>query len=322
MINIAKRKQSSQTVIIYSMILALILILIYCLMGLNAQNYAYFLNRRVMKVVTILLVSYAIGYSSLSFQTITNNKILTPSVMGLDALYLFVQTLIVYFFTARQLAMISSVSNFFISVGVMLLFSWILFYFLFKQGKRNIYMLVLSGMIIGGLFNGLSTFMQILLDPNEFTLVQGKMFASFNNINFQLFWICAVILIITVFINMKKAKKLDVLSLGREVSINLGLDVHRFVQREFMMIALLVALSTALVGPMTFLGILIVSLTRKLIPQQKHQWMIIEVTILGVIFLMGGLILVERVFQFNTTINVMIDFFGGSYFIYLMIKER
>lgn len=317
-----KKTIKHHSIIQTSLILAIGLILVYCLLGLTAENYAYFLNRRLMKVATIILVSYAIGYSSLAFQTVTNNKILTPSVMGLDALYLFVQTLIVYFFSGRSFQMISSISNFGLSVVTMLAFSWVLFYFLFRQDKKNLYLLVLTGMIVGGLFNGLATFMQVLLDPNEFTLVQGKMFASFNNINLQLFWICGFILLITIFVNQRKSKKLDVLALGREVAINLGIDYHRFIQREFMMIALLSALSTALVGPMSFLGILVVSLSRKLLRKQKHQWMMVEVTLLGVIFLMGGMLLVERVFQFNTTINVMIDFFGGSYFIYLMIKER
>ena len=83
----------------------ILLILISCSIslfwGINKSNIGYFLPRRAIKILAIAISSCCIGYSSVSFQTITNNRILTPSVLGLDSLYMFLQTVIVYFFGSR-----------------------------------------------------------------------------------------------------------------------------------------------------------------------------------------------------------------------------
>lgn len=304
-----------------TLLMGVVLSLCYIFIGLNDFNIGYFLPLRTQKVIAILLVSYCIGASSTIFQTITNNKILTPSVMGLDALYMFIQTVVIYFFGSQQLAMMQGYTDFIISVAFMIILTLFVFFLLFKKESNNVYFIVLAGMVIGGLFNGLSTFMQVLLDPNEFLILQGRMFASFNNINNDLLWISMAITILTIIWNWKSTSSLDVISLGREAGINLGVDYYRIVRKEWIIIALLVAVSTALVGPITFLGILLVSLSRQMISSYKHRYLILESTLLGFVFLMLGLIVVEKIFNFDTTISVIINFVGGIYFMYLMIKE-
>lgn len=315
-----KQKQYLRVIGITSLI-GVVLTLCYILIGLNDFNIGYFLPMRTKKVITILLVGYCIGASSTIFQTITNNKILTPSVMGLDALYMFIQTVVIYFFGSQQLAMMQGYTDFIISVAFMIILTLAIFFLLFKKESNGVYFIVLAGMVIGGLFNGLSTFMQVLLDPNEFLILQGRMFASFNNINNDLLWISMAITILTIIWNWKSISSLDVIALGREAGINLGVDYYRIVRKEWIIIALLVAISTALVGPITFLGILLVSLSRKMVSSYKHRHLILESSLLGFVFLMIGLVVVEKIFNFGTTISVIINFIGGIYFMYLMIKE-
>ncbi len=309
-------------IIALSSIVLLILCAMYLFIGMNIDNWEFFFPRRSMKIIAILVVSFCIGYSSLVFQTITNNKILTPSVMGLDSLYLFIQTVIIYFLGSKQLAMMDGYANFFISLGAMILCAWILFFLLFKRENRSVYFLILTGMIIGSLFQGLSTFMQVLLDPNEFSVLQGKMFASFNNINTSLLGISILVVCIIIWLSYKDLPSLDVLSLGKENAINLGIHYEKLVLKKLMIISVLVSISTVLVGPITFLGILIISLTRNIISTYRHSYMGIQVTLLGSIFLIAGLLIVERIFHFETTMSVIINFIGGTYFLYIMIKER
>ena len=293
----------------------------FLFLGLNEKNIDYYLPKRGLKVATILIVSYCIGYSTVAFQTITNNKILTPSVIGLDSLYLFVQTLVVFLFGSKSLSMMVGIPNFLISVGIMLAGSFLLFFFLFRGDSKNIYFLVLSGMILGSLFGGMSTFMQVLLDPNEFSVLEGRMFASFSKINEDLFLICLIISLITMLVLKVDIRRLDVLSLGQEHAINLGVDYHKLVLRQLMVISVLVSISTVLVGPITFLGILIVSLGRKIISGYRHSYRIVATVLLGGIFLTAGLLIVERVLHFTTTISVIINFIGGSYFLILLVRE-
>lgn len=307
--------------VIILMLLTLVMAAIFIFIGLNKNNIDFFLPRRLLKVSAILITSFCIAYSSVTFQTITNNKILTPSVMGLDSLYLFIQTIIVFFFGSGQLSMMTGLPNFLLSVISMVLCSCLLFLFLFKKEGRSVYFLVLAGMIIGGLFSGLATFMQVLLDPNEFLILQGKMFASFNNINTDIFGVCIIILVLVIIATIKDYGKLDAISLGTDLAINLGISYNTMVFKNLLITAILVSISTALTGPITFLGILVASLSREMLKTYHHTWRILGATFLGGFSLLLGQMLVERVFKFDTTISVIINFVGGIYFIYLILKE-
>ncbi len=303
----------------------ILLILISCAIslfwGINKSNIGYFLPRRAIKILAIAISSCCIGYSSVSFQTITNNRILTPSVLGLDSLYMFLQTVIVYFFGSRTLSMISGYTNYFLSIGFMVFFSLILFIVLFLKENRNLYFLILSGIVIGNLFGGMTTFMQVVLDPNEFLVLQGKMFASFSNINEELLFISLLIMVALFFITIKDYNMLDVLSLGKEHAINLGINYKYFVLKNLIIISILVSVSTALTGPITFLGILVASISRELMKTYKHTYRILCSVLIGLFTLIIGQFLVEKVFSFNTTTGTIINFIGGIYFIYLILKE-
>lgn len=301
--------------------LTVIVITFFILWGLNQKNIGYFLPRRILKMSAILLVSYCIGYSTVTFQTITNNRILTPSIMGLDSLYLFIQTVIVFFFGSGQLAMMTGYTNFVLSVICMVGASWLLFYFLFRGENKNLYFLVLAGMIVGGLFNGMATFMQVLLDPNEFLVLQGKMFASFNQMNQDLFGISLIAVLIIFVFTLKDFKVLDVMALGKEQAVNLGVPYDRMVLKSLMIISVLIAISTALVGPITFLGIMVVSIGRSMIHSYTHRYKVTAAVLIGCFALAGGTLIVERIFRFSTALSVIINFIGGIYFIFLILKE-
>ncbi|MBS5794866.1 MAG: iron chelate uptake ABC transporter family permease subunit [Clostridiales bacterium] len=306
-------------------LILILLILISCAIslfwGINKSNIGYFLPRRAIKILAIAISSCCIGYSSVSFQTITNNRILTPSVLGLDSLYMFLQTVIVYFFGSRTLSMISGYTNYFLSIGFMVFFSLILFIVLFLKENRNLYFLILSGIVIGNLFGGMTTFMQVVLDPNEFLVLQGKMFASFSNINEELLFISLLIMVALFFITIKDYNMLDVLSLGKEHAINLGINYKYFVLKNLIVISILVSVSTALTGPITFLGILVASISRELMKTYKHTYRILCSVLIGLFTLIIGQFLVEKVFSFNATTGTIINFIGGIYFIYLILKE-
>ncbi len=303
------------------LIMAFAFTAVFLLWGLNAKNYAYNLNSRGTKLLAILVVSLATGFSSVSFQTITSNKILTPSVMGLDSLYLFIQTFVVFFMGSGKLQMMSAYSEFFVSIGIMMAASWLIFALMFRGEKQNIYFIVLAGIIIGNFFDGLSGFMQIILDPNEYDVLQTRMYASFNKVNDDMLGISILILVLMAALIIPDLKRLDVLHLGMVPSINLGINYKALTLRTLMIIAVLVSISTVLTGPMAFLSIIVVSLSRQLLPSFKHRDLTLAAAIISYVALVLGLIITERLFKFQTQISTIINFIGGIYFIYLVIKE-
>lgn len=302
-------------------VISLGLMLFILLFGLTSKNFSFFFPRRLDRVFAFVLVSFAISYSTISFQTMTSNRLLTPSIMGLDALYLFIQTVIVFFFGSGKIEMLNGINNYLLSIIIMIGFSLILFTLLFKKENNSIYFLLLVGMIMGSFFGGLSTFMQSILDPNEFLLVQGKMFASFNSINTELLIISFVIIAIVLLSTLTDYKKLDVLSLGKDQAVSLGIDYKKLVFKNLIVISILTSVATALVGPVTFLGLIIASLSSYVFKSYKHHIRIIGATLISLIFLGFAVIVIERVFNFQTTVSVIINLIGGLYFIFLILKE-
>ena len=296
-----------------------VLFLVY---GLNPNSYQYALSRRIPKLIAIAMTGSGVAVSSVIFQTVTNNRILTPSVLGLDSLYNLFQTLIVFSLGSLNVALMGSNLNFLIAGGLMIVFSLFLFKMMFRIENTNLFFLLMIGMIFGTLFSSLSSFMQMVMDPNEFLIVQNKMFASFNNVKSSLLGISTITMGLTLFWVLKDAKKLDVIALGKEQAINLGIDYDRMVRKMLVAVAILVSVSTTLVGPITFLGILVTNLAYQMIKDYRHSIVIPTSILLSLLALFGGQFLVERVFQFNTTIGVIINFVGGLYFIYILLKEE
>ncbi|HZG71689.1 MAG TPA: iron chelate uptake ABC transporter family permease subunit [Chondromyces sp.] len=300
--------------------IAIALILGFLFIGLGS-NWDYALPKRGLKVLAIVITGAAIAVSTLVFQTITNNRILTPSIIGLDSLYMLIQTFLIFVFGSTSLALINKNINFLISVGLMVLFALLLYRFLFKREGQNIYFLLLIGLIFGTFFESFTSFMQVLIDPNEFLVIQDRMFASFNNIDTDVLKIAIVVLILTSLYFLRFIKYLDVLSLGKEQAINLGVDYDSIVKQLLIIVAILISVSTALVGPITFLGLLVVNVAYQFMKTYQHTYLMAGASLISVIALVGGQLIVERVFTFSTTLSVIINFIGGVYFIYLLLKE-
>ncbi|MEI2468597.1 iron chelate uptake ABC transporter family permease subunit [Peribacillus frigoritolerans] len=284
-------------------------------------NWDYALPRRVIKIVAIIVVGCAIAFSTVIFQTVTNNKILTPSILGLDSMYMLIQTGVIFIFGSTHIMIMNKNLNFLITLAAMLIFASLLFKFMFKK-NRNIYFLLLIGIIFGTLFGSMSSFMQVLIDPNEFQIIQNKMFASFNNVNTDLLTLAIVLMIAAMIYFMRFLKYLDVMSLGRDQAINLGVDYDFVTKRVLIVVTVLISISTALIGPITFLGLLVANVAYQFIKSYQHKHILPGAMLISVIALVGGQFIVERIFTFSTTLSVIINFVGGVYFIYLLLKEN
>ena len=302
-------------------IISALFIGLFLFQGLNSVNWDYNLSKRIPKVIAIIITGGAIAFSSMIFQTVTNNRILTPSILGLDSLYMFGQTISLFIFGANNIMMTNKNINFLVSVLIMVFGTIILYKFVFKKSSGNVFVLLLVGTVVGTLFKSMTSFMQVLIDPNDFVSLQGKMFASFSSVNTDIL-IIAIILILIIFAFIyDDIKKLDVMLLGREQSINLGIDHDKLTKKILLIVSLLVSISTALVGPITFLGLLVVNLSYQFFKTYKHTYLITGAILMSIIALVGGQFIVERILNFSSTVSIIINFIGGRYFIYLLLKE-
>ncbi|MEZ9425005.1 iron chelate uptake ABC transporter family permease subunit [Vibrio lentus] len=290
--------------------------------GLTWDNYEFFLSLRLPKLLSIVLAAVAISASSLVFQTITNNRILTPSILGFDSLYMLVQTVLLFVFGGTSLWVIDAIANFSLSVTVMILFSLALFHFYFKSKRNNVFTLLLIGIVCGSVFSSLANFLAMLIDPNEFAVLQNVMFASFNNVKGELVYLSLIPLGLSLLGLWLLAPKLDVLWLGVDNATSLGVNTKRLTQITLVIVSVMVAVSTALVGPVLFFGLITVSLARQIFKSYQHRVLIIASSLLAVVLLVSGQWFIEKVMAFETTVSVIINLVGGLYFMFLLLRTR
>ena len=290
--------------------------------GLNAENYQYFLSRRIPKVLAMILAGVAIAQSSVAFQTITHNRILTPSIMGFDALYLLTQVLVVVTLGTTSYFTVNAYANFALSTTVMVGASGVLFWLYFRRNRPNLMVLLLVGIVIGAVLGNIASFFTMLMSPNDFAALQSMMFASFNNVKTSLVYVNTPLMLFITWRLFRYHRVLDVFWLDQDNATSLGVDVFRITRNVLLLSAIMIAISTAIVGPVLFFGLLISNLTREWFRTFQHRILLFASSAMAVCALLSGQWVVEKVFAFNTTLSVIINFIGGIYFLSLLLRNK
>ncbi|MDT4050240.1 iron chelate uptake ABC transporter family permease subunit, partial [Staphylococcus arlettae] len=186
----------------------------------------------------------------------------------------------------------------------------------------SVYFILLIGVILGTFFRSITSFLELIINPEDFLAVQSSMFANFDASNEKLVTVSGILLIILIIIVVMLIPYLDVLLLGRSQAINLGVSYETMTRILMILVAVLVSVSTALVGPITFLGLLTVNLAHEIMKTYEHKYILPATICLSWISLFLAQGIVENLFEATTQVSIIIDLVGGSYFIYLLIKRR
>lgn len=282
---------------------------------------SFALEFRARKLGGLALVGFAVAYSSVLFHTVTHNRILTPSLMGFDALYQLIQTSAAFFLGTFAMLQVDERIRFGLEVAIMLAFASVLYRWLFGRNDRDLYVLVLVGIVMGMMFSSLTSLVSRLIDPNDFIALQDRLFADFSRINQDLLLVSFIIIGAVVVTSWRLLARLDVITLGREHSTNLGVNHQRIVNEVLIVIALLVSVSTALVGPVTFLGLLVANLAYQVTGTFRHRYTVPAAVLLGMSALIGGQFILQEVLASSTRLSVVVSFVGGVYFIALLWRE-
>lgn len=305
---------------------ALTLLSIALFMTLGARGrWDFILAFRGTKIAAMVLVGYAIAVSTVLFQTITNNRILTPSVMGFDHLYRLIQTGLVFQFGSGLVATLDPRLRFGVEVASMVVFSGLLYWWLFNgagrgDNRRSLHLLLLVGIVFGVLFRSVTNFLQRIIDPNAFLTVQDRLFANFNRVDVELLTVSALVVLAVSLAGWRWRRTFDVLALGRDAAVNLGVEHRRAVMAVLVMVSILVSVSTALVGPVTFFGLLVANLAYLVIRSHRHALILPAAVLIAVLTLVAGQLVLERVFGYNAALSIVIEFVGGLAFLFILVR--
>lgn len=304
-------------------LIAIIIVAAFLFIGVKFHNHKllrYAMKLRIPKVIAMIITAFAIGAATIIFQSVINNTIVTPCLLGMNALYTLIHTSVVFVLGSRSILFTNDNLSFLVDLVLMGIIATVVYSWLFKMTGHNVLYVLLVGTVLTSFFSSIQSTLTRVMDPNEYDTLLTSLVASFSNINSEIIIFSVIILALIGVIFRKELALLDVITLGKEQAINLGVDYDRCIRRLLLAVTLCIAVATAMVGPISFLGLIIANISRQLLKTYRHTQLIAGAALMGVIALIGGQFIVERVFVYSIPISVFITVAGGIYFLYLILK--
>ena len=198
----------------------------------------------------------------------------------------------------------------------LILYGWLL------SGKYgNLQLMLLIGVIMGTGLKSLSSFMRRLLAPSEFDILQTRLFGSVNNSNAEYFPIAIPIVIIAALLLIMFSRNLNVMSLGRDTATSLGINHRSSTIYALILVSVLMSISTAMVGPLTFYGFLAATLSYQAAPTYDHRYTFPMSLAIGFLILTGAYFFMYHIFSAQGVVSVIIEMFGGITFLIVILRK-
>lgn len=297
----------------------------YMLVEVNFDNerlFFYALKLRTPKLIVMIITAFAIGGASLVFQSVINNTIVTPCLLGMNSLYTLIHTAVVFFAGSTSVLANNANLSFAVDLVIMGITATVIYGWLFKKTNYNVLYVLLIGTVLTSFFSSIQSTLTRVMDPNEYDNLLSTLVASFSNVNSEIIVFSVVVLGVLIFVLRKDLALLDVITLGRQQAVNLGVDYDRTIRRLLLGVTICIAVATAMVGPISFLGLIIANLSRQLLQTFRHGQLILGSALFGTIVLVAGQLIVEHVFTYSIPVSVFITVGGGIYFLYLLLTRR
>lgn len=288
----------------------------------NPKLFQYILSLRIPTLVVMLIASFAIGSASLIFQSIINNRIVTPCLLGMNAMYTLVHTAVIFVAGSGSILATSPNLSFAIDLIVMSVVATFIYSFMFEKTGNNVLYVLLIGTVLSSFFGSIQSTMIRVMDPNEYDALLTTLVADFNNVNVEVICFSLILLMALTIFLWKDLMLLDVITLGKEQAINLGVDYERTVRRLLLGVVLCIAVATAMVGPISFLGLIIANLARQLLKTHKHSQLILGTALMGMLTIIAGQLVSQHIFSYAVPISTFITIGGGVYFLYLLLFKK
>ncbi|EFE66687.1 iron chelate uptake ABC transporter family permease subunit [Streptomyces viridosporus] len=284
-------------------------------------SFDFAIERRLTLVGAMVVAAFAQGVGTVVFQTVTHNRILTPSLMGFDAVYTLMQTLMVFFFGGTVLAATDGLAKLVVQTVLMVAFTTVLFRWLFSGPTGNLHVLLLAGVVLGVAFESLSLFLQRMLAPADYDVLSARLFGRLGSVGAEhlpfAFAVCAA----AGLYLWRRRHRLDVLLLGRDAATGLGLNHRGELTGALIVVSLMVAMSTALVGPMTFFGFTAALLAYQFSGTHRHAVVLPMAFLMGLLTLLVGQFTMEHIVYASGMLTTVIEFLGGVVFLAYLLKK-
>ena len=296
--------------------------LLYLFANVNPKFFDYAMSLRIPRLAGIVTAAVAVAGASLVFQTVIRNHIVTPCLLGMNSLYVLIHTVVAFVFGATSAFAADPVAQFAVDLALMGLMGLFIYGVLFEKTGGNVLYILLIGTVLTTFFSSIQASLVRMMDPNEYDALLTSLTASFTNVSAPLIPAALAILAGLVVALRRDLAVLNILALGRDAATNLGVDYERTTRRLLVGVALSIAVATALVGPISFLGLITANLSRRLFVTYRHGTLVAGSVLIGIVVLAGGQFAVEHLAAFSVPVSVFITITGGLYFLYLILRSK
>ena len=276
---------------------------------------------RMKNLVVLAIVALSQAFATVAFQTVTNNRIITPSIMGFESLYVAIQTGAMYFFGVTAIVDLKGLTPFAIQLVVMVGLSLALYGWLLSGRYGSVAIMLLIGVVIGGGLGSIATFMQRTLTPSEFDILSARLFGSIANSDSAYLPLAIPLCVLACIAIFASSGRLNVLALGRDTTSNLGLN-HRFEMMKILFfVSILMAVSVSMIGPMVFLGFLVAMLAYQFSDTYDHKYILPMAALIAFTILGGAYFIMKNIFYAQGVVSIIVEVVGGVAFLIVIMRK-
>ena len=280
-------------------------------------------NIRLPRIIIAILVATSLSVAGTILQGITKNDLADPGILGISSGAPLAVVIYIYFMNGNVSKGVSNLTIFTMplvalvgaGIGALLVYT-----LAWKKGINAI-RLVLIGIGINAAFVAILVVFQLRFTTQEFNRVMVWTSGSIWGADWKYALAILPWILIFFILTMYKARYLDALNLGDELSVGLGVKVEKERRSLLIFTVALAGAATAVAGSISFLGLVAPHIARKLVGP-KHKVLIPTSALVGtVLLLVADTIARNALAPTEIPVGIVVSIIGVPYFMYLMIKE-
>lgn len=238
-------------------------------------------ENRIPQATTALLAGAALAVTGLMLQTAFRNPLAGPSILGISSGASLGVAIVMLFLGGSISVAGSSVGGYSAIILGAIIGAFVITSILTAVSLKvkNTLMLLIVGIMTGYLTSSIVTLLSSLSTAQS---LQGYVFwgmGTFGSVSSQQIPWVSTLIIVSLFLSMLLAKPLNLLLLGDNYALNLGVNVNRVRTYLLLITGLLTAIVTAFCGPIAFIGLAMPHIARMLMRSDNH-WILIPATML------------------------------------------
>ncbi|MDR0299937.1 MAG: iron ABC transporter permease [Streptococcaceae bacterium] len=275
---------------------------------------------RLPRLFALFIAAIALGVSGLLIQTLTENPLADNGTLGITSGASAGVVLCLLLINLLKLpSSFKAVTPLFAILGGLIAFS--LVYFLAIRRNLSNSKILLVGIGLTALFQGFITIAQLSMNAFDFEQVAVWLAGDPWQVSYQLDVIMFIGLILVLLLIVFLSRKLEVLSLGEEVAVSLGLDTKRMRLYFYIFSLILSIFSVLLVGGLAFVGLIAPHIARRLSGFHLRSRLLMTSLVAMILLLFADLVAQVIIRPSSLPLGFVVAFIGAPYYIYLIQKD-